>query len=129
MSCVHGKTTLIPSENQHSCRKLHLCSIIYCLKGDIDPVVTHFYDAVLLYANVVTSMSKRNLDYTSGLAFTTAVANSSFMSPASGRVTFNMDSDRLLDYELKALNDRTGKHDVRQIREAFNFSKCFGKKN
>jgi hypothetical protein len=63
-------------------------------------------------------MLARNLDYTSGLAFTTAVANYSFMSPASGRVTFNMDSDRLLDYELKALNDRTGKHDVRQIREA-----------
>jgi hypothetical protein len=85
---------------------------IYVFQNEIDPVVTHFYDAVLLYANIVMSMSAQGLNYSSGLAFTNAVANYTFLSPASGSVIFNKDSDRLLDYELKAFNEHTGKHDV-----------------
>ncbi|OWA50763.1 Atrial natriuretic peptide receptor 1 [Hypsibius exemplaris] len=77
----------------------------------IDPVVSHFYDAVLLFGNIVATMSAQGLDYSSGVAFTFAVANYSFDSPATGTVKFNADSDRLLDYEMLFFNEESGKHE------------------
>ncbi|OWA50761.1 Atrial natriuretic peptide receptor 1 [Hypsibius exemplaris] len=79
-------------------------------KNEMDPVVAHFYDAVLLFGNVVTTLAAQGLDYSSGNNFTSAVANYSFESPATGTVNFNADSDRLLDYEMLFFNNETGKH-------------------
>ncbi|OWA50762.1 Atrial natriuretic peptide receptor 1 [Hypsibius exemplaris] len=81
-------------------------------KENIDPVVSHFYDAVLLFANVVTTMIGQGLNYSSGLNFTLTVANYTFDSPATGKVTFNADSDRLLDYEMQFFNNFTDRHET-----------------
>ena len=82
-------------------------------KEEIDPVVSHFYDAVLLYGNMVAFLSSQGLDYTSGINFTNAVANYSFPSPVTGTVTFNADSDRLSSYDMLFFNPDNGKHEVR----------------
>ena len=75
-------------------------------------MVTHFYDSVLLYANVVASGLQQGFNFRSGLQFTSAVANYTFSSPINGLAKFNADSDRLLDYEMSLFNDAKGKHEV-----------------
>lgn len=78
----------------------------------VDPIVVHFYETVLLYAQVIKNMDAAGKDYLSGRAFTATVANFSFVSPITGVVTFNKDSDRLLDYTIRQYDTESQGHEV-----------------
>ncbi|GAU91896.1 hypothetical protein RvY_04065 [Ramazzottius varieornatus] len=78
----------------------------------VDPIVVHFYETILLYAQVIKLMDAAGTDYLSGRKFTAAVANFSFVSPVTGVVAFIKNSDRLLDYTIRQYNAERHEHDV-----------------
>ncbi|GAU91891.1 hypothetical protein RvY_04062-4 [Ramazzottius varieornatus] len=78
----------------------------------VDPIVVHFYETILLYAQVITAMDAAEKNYLSGRKFTDTVANFSFVSPITGIVAFNKNSDRLLDYTIRQYNAESQAHEV-----------------
>ncbi|OQV12409.1 Atrial natriuretic peptide receptor 1 [Hypsibius exemplaris] len=80
--------------------------------GKIDPVVTHFYDAIVLYANMVKSMTRKGQSFLNGVEFASFVGGYTFFSPVNGNVSFNNDSDRVFNFKMLSLNTDTGKFDT-----------------
>ncbi|GAU88414.1 hypothetical protein RvY_01120-2 [Ramazzottius varieornatus] len=77
----------------------------------IDPVVTHFYDAMVMYASVVRSMLASNLTFLDGHEFASFVgAGFTFHSPLNGNVSFNDHSDRQFDYVMRSMEYKSGKY-------------------
>ncbi|XP_055352797.1 atrial natriuretic peptide receptor 1-like [Paramacrobiotus metropolitanus] len=75
-----------------------------------DPIVIHFYEAVLLYGTTVQRMYKAHLNYSNGLDFTAFVANISFPSPLTGMVYLDGNSERQSVYNMRSYDAHSGKH-------------------
>ena len=59
------------------------------MQQEVDPIVVHFYETVLLYAQVVKAMDAAGTNYLSGRNFTATVGNNfSFISPVTGVVSY-----------------------------------------
>ncbi|OQV16756.1 hypothetical protein BV898_09114 [Hypsibius exemplaris] len=73
----------------------------------LSPVVTHVYDAFVLYANLVSDLITQGKDYRDGEAVGSLAANYSFYSPLNGNVQLDSNADRVMSFVLKTMSSST----------------------
>ncbi|XP_055352763.1 atrial natriuretic peptide receptor 1-like isoform X2 [Paramacrobiotus metropolitanus] len=78
----------------------------------VDPIIAHFYEAVVLYASQAYAMYQQNLTYQNGAAFTSYVAQKLFPSPLTGSFYLDENSERRSPYVMKIMDDHTGQYGI-----------------
>ncbi|XP_055346208.1 atrial natriuretic peptide receptor 1-like [Paramacrobiotus metropolitanus] len=76
----------------------------------VDPVVAHFYEAVVMYASQAYVMHQQNMSYQSGEAFCSFVSYKQFSSPLTGTYSLDENSERRSPYVVKIMDDQTGQY-------------------
>ncbi|XP_055329653.1 atrial natriuretic peptide receptor 1-like isoform X2 [Paramacrobiotus metropolitanus] len=76
---------------------------------EIDPVVTSFYDATLLYSIIMNKIITSGGNIYDGVKVSGMMRNFIFSSPISGDVWIDAVGDRQSDYVVKSFNPATGR--------------------
>ncbi|XP_055331179.1 atrial natriuretic peptide receptor 2-like [Paramacrobiotus metropolitanus] len=82
---------------------------IYAAREKVETVVAHFYDAIVLYASLLSSLVKMGAKVTDNEALWKIANNYSFTSPLSGLVQLDNNGDRLNDYAIKKFSDTSSR--------------------
>ncbi|XP_055349308.1 atrial natriuretic peptide receptor 1-like isoform X2 [Paramacrobiotus metropolitanus] len=79
----------------------------------IDPVLTGFYEAIIVYAQEVALMIKAKLDYTNGSLIASRITDPRWdYLGIGGRIRIGDDGERDREFEMKSFNGDTGKFEV-----------------
>ncbi|OQV16974.1 Atrial natriuretic peptide receptor 1 [Hypsibius exemplaris] len=76
---------------------------------EIDPVVTSFYDAIVLYASTANKLFHSGHNLTDGLAMAEEMKNTTIDSPLGYSIDIDVDGDRTRAYSLKQMSSESGK--------------------
>ncbi|XP_055346504.1 atrial natriuretic peptide receptor 1-like [Paramacrobiotus metropolitanus] len=79
---------------------------------NVDPVVVHAYEAVLMYGLLVAQMHREGADYSSGALLSNYTMNFTFESPITGKVYLDDNSDREIPYIMRAFSEQSQKHET-----------------
>ncbi|GAU87943.1 hypothetical protein RvY_00723-2 [Ramazzottius varieornatus] len=95
-------------------RKLSLdkYNYTYGLFETIDPIVTGYYEAIILYATVIRRMYRQGANYTNGTEVAESLKNTTFRSPVNGPTKIDSEGDRVTTYALKDLDTDSGIYQV-----------------
>ncbi|XP_055351630.1 atrial natriuretic peptide receptor 1-like [Paramacrobiotus metropolitanus] len=74
---------------------------VYNSSQDVDIITSHFYDAVIMYANMMKYIIRNNMDYTDGSLAAQLTNNFNFTSPVSQLVSLNSAGDRSSNYVIR----------------------------
>ncbi|OWA52494.1 Atrial natriuretic peptide receptor 1 [Hypsibius exemplaris] len=81
---------------------------------EIDPVVTSFYDSIILYATIINQItaSSPSSEAYNGVRIARMLKNLTFTSPVSGEVRIDPVGDRQFDFSIKSMNPDTGRFEI-----------------
>ncbi|GAV02260.1 hypothetical protein RvY_12851 [Ramazzottius varieornatus] len=79
---------------------------------EIDPVVTSFYDSIILYATIVNQIIRAGGNVFNGVQIARLMKDVTFDSPVNGEVRIDPVGDRQFDLTIKSMNPATGRFEV-----------------
>ncbi|OWA53707.1 Atrial natriuretic peptide receptor 1 [Hypsibius exemplaris] len=86
-----------------------------------DPVILAFYEGLVLYAQEVTNMMKRNLNYRDGAALTKRIFGASYDGITGAINIGGLNGERKRDFEMKTFDAATGSFQLAmQLMQIYN---------
>ncbi|OQV16973.1 Atrial natriuretic peptide receptor 1 [Hypsibius exemplaris] len=82
---------------------------IYGAFEEVDPVVTSYYDAVIIYASAISRLHRLGGNVKNGTLIALTMTNTSVPSPLGYLIDIDEDGDRTRAYSLKQMSPESGK--------------------